>query len=50
MRYHWIREKFERKLLMIKKVHTDENKADMLTKSLPKGKHEDCTFMAGLRS
>ena len=48
MRYHWIREKFERKMLMIEKVHTSENKADMLTKSLPKGKFEQCSSLAGL--
>lgn len=33
---------------MLEKVHTNANKADMLTKSLPKDKHENCTSLAGL--
>ena len=47
-RYHWIREVLEKKELYLEKVHTDENGSDMMTKGLPKGKHEICCAKAGL--
>ena len=34
VRYHWIREVLEDKLLQFEKVHTDENWSDMMTKVL----------------
>ena len=48
VRYHWIREALDGKLLQLEKVHTDENGADMLTKSLPRDKLEICRQEAGL--
>ena len=38
VRYHWIREVLDLKLLKLEKIHTDKNGADMLTKGLPKEK------------
>ena len=35
-------------ILQLKKVHTDENGSDMMTKSLTKDKHEFCRSKAGL--
>ncbi len=32
MRYHWIRNVLEDRLLELAKVHTDDNGADMMTK------------------
>ncbi|GAA0161558.1 hypothetical protein LIER_17842 [Lithospermum erythrorhizon] len=40
VRYHWIRNALEDKLLYLDKVHTSENTTDMMTKVLPKNKHE----------
>ena len=48
VRYHWIRDVLESKQLYLEKVHTSENGADMLTKSLPKEKLEACRQRAGL--
>ena len=42
VRYHWIRDVLKVKELLLKKVHTDKNSSDMMTKSLPKGKSEFC--------
>ena len=42
IRYHFIREVLEDKRLELVKVHTDENPADMLTKSLPSQRFEYC--------
>ena len=47
VRYHWIRDVLNDKLLQLEKVHTDENTADMLTKALTKDKHEKCRFFCG---
>ena len=38
MRYHWIRDALNAKLLKLVKIHTDDNDADMMTKALPRGK------------
>ena len=46
VRYHWIRDVLNDKLLQLEKVHTDENTSDMLTKALTKDKHEKCLFLA----
>ncbi|GAA0182531.1 hypothetical protein LIER_42301 [Lithospermum erythrorhizon] len=48
IKYHWIREALETKQLAIDKIHTSENGSDMLTKILPKVKHEYCCDKAGL--
>lgn len=48
MRYHWIRDALNAKLLKLVKIHTDDNDADMMTKALPRGKFEDCCEIAGL--
>ena len=50
VRYHWIRDALDDKLLELEKVHTDDNGADMLTKSLPRDKFETCCLIAGLAS
>ena len=42
MRYHWIRDALDAKLLELAKIHTDDNGADMMTKALPRGKFEVC--------
>ncbi|XP_048627671.1 uncharacterized protein LOC125596632 [Brassica napus] len=39
-RYHWIRDVVASKEVELEKVHTDDNGADMMTKSLPRGKLE----------
>ena len=38
MRYHWIREVLDSKLLTLEKVHTNDNGADIFTKALSKEK------------
>jgi len=48
VRYHWIRDVLENKLLQIEKIHTNENEADMMTKPLPKEKIEFCKQSVGL--
>ena len=46
--YHWIRDVLESKKLYLEKIHTIENKSNMLTKCLPKEKLEACRQRAGL--
>ena len=48
LRYHWIRHVLEEERLSLEKIHTDRNPADMLTKILPRNKHELCRGMVGL--
>ena len=48
VRYHWIHDVLEMKELQLKKVHTNDNSSDMLTKSLPKEKLEVCRRRASL--
>ena len=48
VRYHWIRDVLDAKLLELEKIHTDDNGSDMLTKILPKGKFEFCRMVVGL--
>ncbi|RDX80455.1 hypothetical protein CR513_38993, partial [Mucuna pruriens] len=47
VRYHWIRDAFDAKLLELAKVHTDNNGVDMMTKALPRRKFEAETLTAG---
>ena len=42
VRYHWIRDVLEMKLLQLEKIHTDENGSNMLMKILPREKFELC--------
>ncbi|CAJ2645756.1 unnamed protein product [Trifolium pratense] len=48
VRYYWIRDVLDAKLLELVKVHTDDNGSDMMTKMLPRGKFEACCDIAGL--
>lgn len=48
VRYHWIRDVLENKLLQIEKIHTNDNGADMMTKALSKEKIEFCKEAAGI--
>ncbi|WJX48823.1 hypothetical protein P8452_35337 [Trifolium repens] len=48
VRYHWIRDALDSKLMELEKIHTDDNGSDMLTKVLPRGKFEFCRMEAGL--
>ncbi|KAM1054407.1 hypothetical protein PS2_001749 [Malus domestica] len=50
IRYHWIRDAIENKLLQLKKIHTDNNSSDMLTKVVTKSKLEFCIKAAGMNS
>ena len=42
VRYHWIRDVLNAKLLELKKIHTNDNGSDMMTKILPRRKLEYC--------
>ena len=48
VRYHWIRDVLNLKLLQLEKVHTDDNISDMLTKTLSRDKHLKCRTLAGM--
>ena len=50
VRYHWIRDATEKKRFKLKKIHTDKNAADMMTKVIPKQKMEFCSMLAGMES
>ncbi|RDX68445.1 hypothetical protein CR513_52569, partial [Mucuna pruriens] len=40
LRYHWIRDALDVKLLELAKIHTDDNGAKMVTKMIPRGNFE----------
>ena len=48
VRYYWIRDVLEMKLLQLEKIHTDDNGSDMLTKTVTSQKLWICREMAGL--
>jgi hypothetical protein len=48
VRYHWIRDTLNDKLLTLEKIHTDDNGSDMLTKALTREKLETCRSIAGM--
>lgn len=48
VRYHWIRDVLDEKLLELEKIHTDHNGSDMMTKTLPREKLEHCRLIAGM--
>ena len=41
LRYHWIKKAIEEQLFQLRKIHTDENTADMMTKVITKEKLAD---------
>ncbi|CAN0898839.1 Retrovirus-related Pol polyprotein from transposon TNT 1-94 [Linum grandiflorum] len=49
VRYHWLRDVIEEQMMKLKKVHTDKNCADVLTKVVPGSKVELCSKLAGMR-
>ena len=50
VRYHWIKKAIEQKLFQIRKIHTDENTADMMTKVITKEKMARCIKNMGMSS
>jgi hypothetical protein len=48
VRYHWIRDTLNDKLLTLEKIHTDDNGLDMLTKALTREKLETCRSITGM--
>ena len=48
VRYHWIRDALNSKQMQLKKVHTNDNGADMLTKVVTKEKLNVCCQLAGM--
>jgi len=48
VRYHWIHDVLDAKLLELENVYTDDNGDDMMTKALPRGKFEVCCVITGL--
>ena len=46
VRYHWMRDVINNKLLELEKVYTNDNGADTMTKALPKEKLEVCRGIA----
>ena len=50
LRYHWIRDAILNKMFQLRKIHTDKNSSDMLTKVVPTQKLEFCIKSAGMGS
>ena len=48
VKYHFIREMLEDKLMKLVKVHTDDNPADLLTKGLPPERFAYCQALMGV--
>ena len=48
VRYHWLRLVVEQQSFELKKIHTDENPADMLTKVLSREKLKLCARLADM--
>ena len=49
VKYHFLRQVLEDKRLELVKVHTNDNPADFLTKSLPSDKFAHCRELMGIR-
>lgn len=49
IRHHFIREALEDNRLRVEHVSTDDNVADMFTKSIPRPKFEKCVALSGLQ-
>lgn len=50
IRHHFVREAVKKRSILIQHVSSDEMAADILTKGLPRGKHENCVRLLGLKS
>ena len=50
VRYHWIRKAIEEQLFQIRKIHTDENISDIMTKVIIKEKLAQCIKNTGMSS
>ena len=48
VRYHWIRDVLDSKLLELENIHTNDNGSDMMYKALPKVKFEECFMIGGM--
>ena len=48
VRYHWIRDVLDSKLLELEKIHTNDNGSNMMTKAFRRGKFEDCCMVAAM--
>ena len=48
IRYHFVRDIIEKGDCVVKKIHTDDNPADMFTKSLPIAKFKLCLDLVGV--
>ena len=48
IKYNFIRDEIEHKRVILKKIDTKENSADMMTKSLPTTKFDFCVDLVGL--
>ena len=48
VKYHFIRNMLEDKLLELVKVHTDDNPADLMTKGLPLERFAHCHALMGI--
>ena len=48
VKYHFIREVLDDKLLELVKIHTDDNPADLFTKSLPTEWFAHCRALMGV--
>ena len=50
VRYHWLKLIVDQQFMQLRKIHTDKNPTDMLTKAVPKEKLELCAGSAGMNS
>ena len=50
VRYHWIRLVVEKRLMQLRKIHTEKNPNDMLTKVMTKEKLKLFVRTAGMNS
>lgn len=48
VRYHFIREAVSERNILVKKISTHDNPADMLTKSIPSNKFKQCLNLSGV--
>ena len=49
IRFHFIRDCYEKKLIDVVKIHTNEQRADLLTKALDKNRFEYLHKLNGIR-
>ena len=50
VRYHWLRDVIDKKLMKLKKIHTNHNPSDVMTKVVPNNKFELCKKLASMSS